>query len=83
MPKRVEEVRFKIDRVRLNDPWSATFVLASRWFRLTCSPESAGVVDSGGVALVTLRSNGRRGVGCNRGGPSEGMTLSSLVEVGL
>jgi hypothetical protein len=41
------------------------------------------VVDSGGVALVTLMSNGRRGVGRNRGGPSEGMILKSLVEVSL
>jgi hypothetical protein len=30
MPKSVEDVRFRIERVRLNDPWSAIFVLASR-----------------------------------------------------
>lgn len=72
MPNRVEEVRFNMDRVRLNGvsapPLPSDFT--SSKFGVTGSPE---VEDSGGVALVILRSNGRRGVGRKIGGPSEGM----------
>jgi hypothetical protein len=82
MPKRVEEVRFRIERVRLKEGVSAPplFALASKWCGLAGSGAEGGVHGSlGGVALVTFKSNGRRGVGCSKGGPSEDIFRGSVV----
>jgi hypothetical protein len=76
MPNSVDDVRFRIDRVREYDGVSVPLLppLTSRWPGLDNSPGGLGFVEvSGGVALVRLRSNGRRGVGRRIGGPSEGI----------
>jgi hypothetical protein len=85
MPKRVEDVRLRIERVRLNEEGVSDppllFNFASKWFGFKPCPDSAGDgVADGGVALVMLRSNGRRGVGRKIVGPSEGMMSCSESE---
>lgn len=63
MPKRVEEVRFKMDRFLLGE--RLEFDLGSRWLGSVCSGDGvAGAEDS---ADVVLSSKARRGFGRRRG----------------
>lgn len=78
MPKRVDEVRLRIDRVRLKDGVSAPpsrpgMTLGSRRFGLEYSGVGLGGEESSGEGLMRFRSKGRRGTGRSRGGPSVDM----------
>jgi hypothetical protein len=79
MPNSVDDVRLRIDLVRLKLGVSTPeFGFGSRRFGLDSGVGGDGV--SGGVALVRLRSKGRLGVGRKRGGPSEAILSYSVLK---
>jgi len=81
MPKRVEEVRFMIERLRLNDEGESAstllsrFCLGMRWFGSASSGDGLDDEVSGGVGLLRFKSKGLRGIGRRSGGLFDDMLL--------